>query len=303
MRSCRRIVSPDIEFHALEIYSIMPPPCKHTTLNYGSSIHADEVGFRIPTVQQRATGHGKKRLDTDEGFEGTFPAPLVLPGDDLSFDPRCPPQSLLSWVREKERNQVTPQRNVVYVAGSPDIKPEVNFVRTWTNPQVEGDMGRTSASSESTDVPLPDAQHVLEYLKAFYHGMNVKMLPAGQLRFTKWDDADPQPSEAKANSNMPKYVGLTTSTETVGICTRPSKDAVFIGQLNLDDLLDTAISILPDDAYALLMLVEHDLFEDEDDDFCCGMSIIRSPAEWKLCFGAASHDLRAVDQLKPKAVS
>ena len=254
----------------------MPPPCKHTALNYGSSIHADEVGFRRPTVQQRATGDGKKKLDTDEGFEGTFPAPLVLPGDDLSFDPRCPPQSLLSWVREKERNEVTPQRNVVYVAASPDIKLEANFVRTWTTLKVKGDMGRTGASSKWTDVPLPDTQHVLEYLKAFYHGMNVKMLPAGQLRFTEWDDADPQPSEAEAKSNIPKYVGLATSTETVGVRTRPSRDAVFKGRLK-DDLLDTAISVLPDDAYALLMLVEHDLFEDEDDDFCCGMIIALNP--------------------------
>jgi archaemetzincin len=37
-------------------------------------------------------------------------------------------------------------------------------------------------------------------------------------------------------------------------------------QLNLNDLLDAAIEILPADAYALIMLVEHDMFEDEDDE-------------------------------------
>ena len=100
--------------------------------------------------------------------------------------------------------------------------------------------------------------------------MNVRLLPAELLRFTRWDDADPKSAKEKVNSNDPKYIGLTTSTETIGIRTGPSKDGIFKGQLNLDDLLDTAISVLPDDAYALLMLVEHDLFEDEDDDFCCG---------------------------------
>ena len=244
--------------------------CKHTTLDFESSLHADEVGFRRPTAQQRATGAGKKKQDTDEGLGGTFPAPLVLPGDDLSFDTRCPPQSLLSWVREKERNEVTPGRNIVYLADSPDIVPEVNIVHTWSNPQMKVGMGKTGASTNPTDVPSPNIEHVLEYLKAFYHGMNVRLLPAKLLRFTKWDDADPKSSKETVDYNKSKYIGLTTSTETIGIRTRPSKDGIFKGQLNLDDLLDTAISLLPDDAYALLMLVEHDLFEDEDDDFCCG---------------------------------
>lgn len=252
-------------------FSIMPPACNHTSLNYESSLHADDIGFHRPTAQQRATGAGKKKQDTDEGLKQTFPAPLVLPGDDLSSDTRCPPQSLLSWVREKKRNQVTPGRNVVYCAASPDIQPGVNFVHSWTKPQIQGNVGTTSASNKSTDVPSPDAKHVLEYLEAFYHGMNVKMLPPGLLRFTRCDDADPSSFRAKANLKEPKYIGLTTVTETVGIRTRASKDGIFKCQLNLDDLLDTAISILPDDAYALLMLVGHDLFEDEDDDFCCGM--------------------------------
>ena len=45
---------------------------------------------------------------------------------------------------------------------------------------------------------------------------------------------------------------------------------MFKAQLNLNDILDAAISDLPANAYALLLIVHHDLFEDEDDDFCCG---------------------------------
>ena len=240
----------------------MPLACSHTTLNFGSSTHADEVGYCRPSAQQRATAAGKRKQDTKTELEGTFPAPLVLPGDDLSFDTRCPPQSLLSWVREKERNKVRPERNVVYVAAPPAIAPEVKFVHAWSVPQPKGG----GASAKSVVAPPPITGLLLQYLKAFYHGLNVEALPAGLLQFTRWDDADP---------NSTRYIGLTTSTETLGIRTRPSKDGIFKGQINLDDLLDTAMSILPSDAYALLMLVEHDLFEDEDDDFCCGESCLR----------------------------
>lgn len=54
------------------------------------------------------------------------------------------------------------------------------------------------------------------------------------------------------------------------IRTRAAPDGLFPRQLNLDDLLDTAISMLPEDAYALLFLVNHDLFEDDGDTFVCG---------------------------------
>lgn len=42
------------------------------------------------------------------------------------------------------------------------------------------------------------------------------------------------------------------------------------GRTVLNDLLNAAIATLLEDAYALLMLVNHDLYEDEPDDFCCG---------------------------------
>lgn len=47
-------------------------------------------------------------------------------------------------------------------------------------------------------------------------------------------------------------------------------DGVLPYQLNLNGLLDVASSVIPEDAYAILLLVEQDLFEDEDDDYCCG---------------------------------
>ena len=95
--------------------------------------------------------------------------------------------------------------------------------------------------------------------------MQIEVLPFETLRFSAWNKHKRERHESKQ-----RLIGLDTATESVGIRVRPSLDGVFQGQLNLDDLLDTAISILPDNAFAMLMLVEHDLFEDEDDDFCCG---------------------------------
>jgi len=229
--------------------------CDHSPLSSATSKHAGEVGYRRPTAQQRATGAGRKKkenLDSDD----SFPAPLVLPGDDLSFDPAAPPQSLLSWVREKERNRVTAERNVLYIAGPPRVAANVPFVRSWSVPQPR------AVRSEDVNLTQPAVQDVMDYLAAFYHGMKVKLLPPDSLRFTGWDSGKPKSKK--------RFLGLSTTSESIRVRVRTSRDGLFQGQLNLDDLLDAAISSLPDDAYALLMLVEHDLFEDEDDDFCCG---------------------------------
>ncbi|KAK0621981.1 hypothetical protein B0T17DRAFT_535575 [Bombardia bombarda] len=40
--------------------------------------------------------------------------------------------------------------------------------------------------------------------------------------------------------------------------------------LNLNDILDAAMAVLPKDAHSLVMMFDHDAYEDEDDDFCCG---------------------------------
>jgi archaemetzincin len=56
----------------------------------------------------------------------------------------------------------------------------------------------------------------------------------------------------------------------VRIRTRLSADGCFPRQLNLSDLLDAAMGMLPSDAYALVFLVAHDLYESKEDVFTCG---------------------------------
>ena len=249
--------------------SCLPSPsCDHSTLSFASSAHADKVSYRRPTAQQQpaatnvTTGSKRKRDEIDQlEALASFPAPLVLPDDDLSLDPRCPAQSLRAWLRMKDRNEVTSQKHVIYVVAPPDVEPDVDFMRTWSHAQHEGD---------GVPIATPPVQAVVDYLAAFYLGLPVRLLPPPRLCFSSWEsNASAAASHAKAIS-PPRYVGLNTSTECVRIRTRGSPDTVFARQLNLDDMLDAAISMLPEDAYALLLLVQHDLFESADDEFVCG---------------------------------
>lgn len=249
----------------------MPPAalsdkCAHTKLLLNPSPHAAEAGYRDFTPQQlaNASGHGKK------GAKPTacFSRPLVLPGDDLSEDPRCPGQSLRSWLREPDRNEVTSQRNVIYVAAPPTIDRDGKELEQWASPQTSNcpvtarlQAGRTAQGSATLDI-----EDVETYLSAFYTGMAVSRL-SPDFRFTNWDN--PGSSKGKGRS-LPKFVGLQRHDEIVGIRVRPCPHGMFKAQLNLNDILDAAISALPANAYALLLVVHQDLYEDENDDFCCG---------------------------------
>ncbi|KAJ8606792.1 hypothetical protein MRB53_040718 [Persea americana] len=81
----------------------------------------------------------------------------------------------------------------------------------------------------------------------------------GPLTFDRWD----------RTTNLTQ-IALQTVSEAIRIRTRLCPDGLFSRQLHLNDLLDAAEAILPIDAYAILLLVDHDLYEDDDDDFCCG---------------------------------
>ena len=224
--------------------------CEHRVL---SVVPSTQAGYSRPTAEQRAaaaTSSGLKKKQP-QSESASFPAPLLLPGDDLASDPSYPSQSLRSWLRDKDRNQLTPQRNVIYIAAPPQVESDVSHVRLWTRPTIDIE-----------NISSPKVEHVIDYLSAFYHGLPVKLFSSG-ISFTCWD-AKP------ASKRKQSYIGLKTSTECIRIRARVSPDGIFPQQLNLDDLLDVTISLLPEDAFALLLLVEHDLYEDEEDLFVCG---------------------------------
>lgn len=194
----------------------------------------------------------------------TFPAPLVLPDDDLALDPEQPPQSLRSWLRMKERNAVTKDRQTIYVAGATSVTSGLSVMRAWTEPgsAVRSGAGQSQTSRANKPKP-PQAAHICDYLEAFYHGLAVKKFTAG-FQFVKW--------ESRAAKGAPEFIGLRSGDISTRIRTRTCPDGAFARQLNLNDILDAAIEALPKDAYAFLLLVDHDLYGDDDDDFCCGMA-------------------------------
>ena len=237
--------------------------CAHRDLMSGPSGYAEQVGYVRPSAEQRAKAAGLKQ--GQQVAEDSFPGPLVLPNDDLDLDPKWPPQSVRSWVREKERNEVTDDRRTLYIAPPPRIDSEAKHMQSWSTPCGVSD------DDSKTRISPPNAQAVAQYLQAFFCGMQVKCLEpsVGPLYFRRWQDDKPRIKKRKHSDEVPS-IALANAIEAVRIRSRRCPDGAFPQQLNLNDLLDVVISTLPADAYSLLLLVEQDMYEEEDDDFCCG---------------------------------
>ncbi|KAF4921115.1 Archaemetzincin-2 [Colletotrichum viniferum] len=185
----------------------------------------------------------------------TFPGPLVLPDDELALHPRYPPQSLRSWINGGYRNPITHDRKTLYVADVPRIDDSAALMREWAEPDVEDLVDL----AEFPRLEHPDTRDLMGYLAAFYYPLEVKLLPT-PMRFVRW--------KAGGKSDM---VGLAMGDRTVvGVRARPSKDEIARMQLNLNDLLDALMGVVPRDAYACVLVAAQDLYEDEEDDFCCG---------------------------------
>ncbi|KAK4449789.1 hypothetical protein QBC34DRAFT_83310 [Podospora aff. communis PSN243] len=250
-------------------------PCAHTEgLQTDVSDHAQEAGFTRPNLTARkaaATPSGRLgqfrgiTSDPEEEalFAHTFPGPLILPDDALSIDRKDPPQSLRSWTVEKARNPFTEQRKTLYVAPVPTIPANLSFMKSWARPVLSPSAARGVQPLRPTRM-----EDIVSYLKAFYHPLPVKVYP-GTVAFTEWEDSASK--KKKKDSSPPDIVGLQVGEEGItGVRTRYCPDGSFGRQLNLNDILDAALEALPGDAYALVMMMDQDLYEDEEDDFCCG---------------------------------
>ncbi|KAH7106078.1 hypothetical protein BKA62DRAFT_688798 [Auriculariales sp. MPI-PUGE-AT-0066] len=241
--------------------------CLHSIIWAAQSPIAGVVGFRPKTKKQlgsAAAFPSLNRSDTLDSDIGCFPFPLLLPDDDLALDPTHPAQPVHEWLKDEDRNKVTPMRRTIYVAAPPTTHSHLtNF-------------SAAPIAAASTQVDAPSAALLTEYLAAFYHGMPVRALPV-QMEFRTWDE---KPINVKARSRTKRssaagssWIGLAAGTTLTRIRTRPAPDGMFKRQLNSDDMLDAVLAALPDDAYAVVMLVHHDLWEGEEDEeshFICG---------------------------------
>jgi archaemetzincin len=254
----------------------MSSHCNHAVLSFDSSSHVSNTKYKRIDEDRRsaATQSSGRVAERSNGFPilpATFPAPLVMPGDELALDGRYPAQSVRSWVRGEFRNKVTPDRKTIYVIPPPEINHDVGFMQAWSGPQTsEANQSRTKKSKQSKrtrrGLSHPAVGDIVEYFKAFFYGMDVRTLPE-PWRFTEWTT-----SKRPQRRDQRDAVALETSISAVRIRTRTSPDGCYERQLNLSDLLDACVESVPEDAYALLLLVEQDMFEGEDDDFCCGQA-------------------------------
>ena len=236
-----------------------PSSCPHSGLSYSPSAHAVTAGYKQPTMRQLTAAAGLRK-GVEYPSETTFPAPLVLPGDELSYgyDPKDDPQNLRSWLEEPERNEITVHRKTIYVAAPPKIDSSVEYMRPWSQPV----LGKKASKTSSTPSSSPNTDDIISYLSAFYHPLPIKRFARPTLRFSTWPDSP----------KTPHKIALATPTEATLIRSRqtPISSSPFFHQLNLSDLLDVCIAILPSDAYALLLLLDQDTYEETSDDFVCG---------------------------------
>jgi archaemetzincin len=257
--------------HLLSVPSwqaVIMAKCTHSTLQLDVSPHAAEAGFTRPHARVRAaaatlSGDVPNNVLNAGGGNvkaGTFPGPLVLPRDDLALDPEWPPQSVKEWLEEPERNKLTQRKKTIYVIPPPETAPGVDFIKSWAEPLLSpAEKRRVGANGP---IRPPRTEDVRAYLEAFYHGMPVKILPK-PLHFVKWEDQ-------LSKNTTPEYIGLQYGDSVTRIRTRSCPDGVFGRQLNLSDILDAELEMIPKDSYSIVMVVKQDLYEDEDDDFCCG---------------------------------
>ncbi|KAL4951359.1 hypothetical protein BDW69DRAFT_196528 [Aspergillus filifer] len=289
--------------------------CSHSRITYAPSPHTSEIRYSQPSEQARLDATNPSPAQSSPSSKAksrakrakqrstapptridiqNFPAPLVLPDDDLALDPEYPPQSYQEWYDEEERNPITARRKTVYVVRPPGVDRSIGEAQDWAVPtaarqaKATGRARGQSSGNWAEEEMQPNIEDVQEYLSAFFHGLPVKELdiPENHWKFTLWDDnneAESDPSPAKKQKNplknhkaKPTYLALSTGEEAIRIRARRSPHtqdemgSVYSHQLNLNDLLDVAIEILPSDAYALCMLVDHDLYEDDEDLFVCG---------------------------------
>lgn len=189
-------------------------------------------------------------------FASTYPVPLVLPNNGLACDSSHAPRKSRSWSNPKARNRVTCDRGTICLARSPIAGDRLSIVAGWNGP---------AGSERGPEGRHPHFDDVLTYLRTFFYGFEVKEY-AHSLTLELWQVI------IKEESPNSSFVGLQEGpvNSYAHIQPRSSPDGLFSHQLNFNDILDCAITIIPNNAYALLVLTDYDLYDDMGDDFCCG---------------------------------
>ncbi|KAK0386099.1 hypothetical protein NLU13_5936 [Sarocladium strictum] len=250
----------------------MPTACTHQVLYCDTSEDASKnTSWNRPDENARLAAKTLNGLPPsarpdDVPKPSSFPGPLVMPDDALAIDPDQEPQGLHEYVNADYRNRVTPQRKTIYVFDAPDVAPGIAHARTWQDPVIPPGP-ENQPPAEALGVQKPVVQDLAAYIEAFYHGMTVRVVE-NRFRLVEWHSQNRATGSEIGLEALDSSGSPSTITQ---IRCRPSPDGVAPkNQLNLNDLLDGLQEALPSDAYAAILLMHHDLYEDDEDDFCCG---------------------------------
>ncbi|OAQ59263.1 metalloproteases (zincins), catalytic [Pochonia chlamydosporia 170] len=253
-------------------------PCKHDRIHLDDTARGRTSEFKRPTKNQRlkdASTNGVLPSTTRWPYvtgpamfndPNTFPAPLLLAGYYLDLDPKQTPQTVKDWLEAEYRNPVTTQRQSIYLVGSPSIGGNLAQMTDWSLP-----MSLHEGDKEQVTLAWPKLEKLQDYVSAFYHGMEVKTLTDT----FSWQPFDHNKAQKKTHSSRyahPKeqLVGLKSPHQIVGVRCRPSPDGVSRMQVNLQDIVGALMPNIPENAYAMLMLLNLDMYEDEDEIFTSG---------------------------------
>ncbi|KAK7403961.1 hypothetical protein QQX98_010238 [Neonectria punicea] len=254
--------------------------CPHGVIYTDKSPHAAALSYyERPSSEQRlaAATHSGNLPEVNSAVnvprDSAFPGVNLTPQDALDVDHNEAPQSCSSFSRGGYRNSVTPERRTLYVVDVPSIAPEASAMTAWADPIVPQDPA-AGVPPAAVDASRPQVGDIAEYIQAFYHGLDVKVL-RNQFCFTPclgWPVSSRRGDDNGTRRNR-TYVALGR-TDGYGVATRvrvrTSIDGVAPGQLNLCDVLDALYTCVPQDAFAVILVTHHDLYEDEEDDFCAG---------------------------------
>ena len=258
--------------------------CWHPTLCLGPSCYVDQTDYKRPIESERFAAakisKGWPVITTESLFQdqGVFPGPLILPKDDLTTDPDCPAQDVEKWADNKDRNPVTANRKTIYLVPSPTISEEMAPMRSWS---ASIGSSRVAQPQPSASIKSLDIEDMREYIAATYYGMEVSLLPA-HFSWQAWQDVKERGEKGKSvkprydgtplvSSTEEQLVGLQTPQDQLwGIRCRQSPDGVSSMQINLDGVLNALSEKIPEDAYAVIMILDQDIWEGDDDIFASG---------------------------------
>lgn len=245
-----------------------PRNCPHAVLFTDKSPHASAISYyQRPSREERLAAatlaNKKSSIPTSSDEEppiSAFPGVNLTPQDALDLDPKEQPQSLKSFARESHRNSVTTRRKTLYIIDSPSLAPDAACMSDWVKPQT------AVGTNSELEHEKPRADDIAEYIGAFYHGLDVKVLH-NQCVLTRCRLSSSKSRQADNRGNVDLVIDNGTPTR---VDFRASGDGVAKGQLNLSHMLDGLLANVPKDAFAVILLTHFDLYEDEEDDFCAG---------------------------------